>query len=253
MKQTLGDRTKERRQELGLSQAKVAQACGVSQPAVDQVERNITKRPKWLPELAEALGVSSDWLLQGAGLKEIVNNSDANIHIDELHFQTENTSSNKNAPPDRLVGEARIAHMAASTHAQRLPPIKVLGTAQGGPSGAFLVTSEEAVAYVDRTPALNRIPGCYAVYVVGESMEPAIPHGELRFIDPVKPPSPGDFVLIQQKNGEHDDIHAFVKQLVRRTEKTVVTRQLNPDTTVEFAADTVTVHRIVPWNEVHGA
>ncbi|MEQ8226683.1 MAG: S24 family peptidase [Rhodospirillales bacterium] len=253
MKQTLGERTKERRQDLGLSQAKVAQVCGVSQPAVDQVERNVTKRPKWLPELAKALGVSSEWLLHGVGSKEFVNNLHAKNHIDDSHFQTENAASNKNAPPDNLVGEARIAHMAASTQTQRFPPIKVLGTAQGGPSGAFLVTSEEAVAYVDRTPALNRIPGCYAVYVVGESMEPVIPHGELRFIDPVKPPSPGDFVLIQQKNGEHDDIHAFVKQLVRRTEKKIITKQFNPEAKVEFSADTVTVHRIVPWNEVHGA
>lgn len=206
--------------------------------------------------MTKALGVSQEWLIHGIGeLPQISHKLTANKGNAPYQKIDDIAESNQNAPPAMLAGEARIAKIAPALrgYPEPMPKVEVRGTAQGGPSGAFVILPEEAVAYVDRPAPLNRVPNVYAVYVVGDSMEPAIHHGELRFVDPVRPPSPGDYVLIQQRNGEHGDTYAFVKKLVRRTEKKVITKQFNPEATVDFNASTVTVHRIIPWNEVHGA
>ena len=67
MTETLGNRVKLARAARGLSQKRLAEMCGVSQSAVDQVERGVTARPKWVFELTRALGVSQEWLIHGIG------------------------------------------------------------------------------------------------------------------------------------------------------------------------------------------
>jgi transcriptional regulator with XRE-family HTH domain len=52
--------------ENGSSQAKLAKAAHVTQQAIGQFIAGRTDRLKTLPELAEYMGVSTDWLLRGA-------------------------------------------------------------------------------------------------------------------------------------------------------------------------------------------
>ncbi|SBV94046.1 putative Repressor protein CI [uncultured Alphaproteobacteria bacterium] len=59
---TLGDRTRERREQLGLSQGELGQRVGVSQQAIDQLESGATKRPRYVADLARELDVSIEWL-----------------------------------------------------------------------------------------------------------------------------------------------------------------------------------------------
>lgn len=49
--------------ELGLSQADLARAAGISQPAIQQILNGRTTRSKRLPEIADALSVSVSYLL----------------------------------------------------------------------------------------------------------------------------------------------------------------------------------------------
>jgi len=49
-----------------MTQAELAEKVGASQQAIEQLEGGKTKRPRYLPELAQALGVSIDWLLNGS-------------------------------------------------------------------------------------------------------------------------------------------------------------------------------------------
>jgi SOS-response transcriptional repressor LexA len=58
-------RVKSRRDALGLTQIELADKVGTSQQAIEQLENGKTKRPRYLPELANALGVSVDWLING--------------------------------------------------------------------------------------------------------------------------------------------------------------------------------------------
>jgi transcriptional regulator with XRE-family HTH domain len=67
----LGDRIRERREELGMKPADLARAAGRSISAVMQWESNETKNLKLdnLFKIADALGVEPRWLATGDGIK----------------------------------------------------------------------------------------------------------------------------------------------------------------------------------------
>lgn len=65
-----GSRIERRRTELGLSQEEVAQRVRrlggeIHQTGIDKIEKRDTQRPRFLKEIAIALGVHEEWLLSG--------------------------------------------------------------------------------------------------------------------------------------------------------------------------------------------
>ncbi len=64
---TIASRVRFKRDELGLTQTELAERAGTSQQAIEQLENGKTQRPRYLPELANVLGVSVDWLVKGSG------------------------------------------------------------------------------------------------------------------------------------------------------------------------------------------
>ncbi|WP_034912955.1 S24 family peptidase [Erwinia sp. 9145] len=64
---TIASRVLAKRNELGWTQAELAEKTGTSQQAIVQLESGKTKRPRYLPELAKALGCDIQWLLEGNG------------------------------------------------------------------------------------------------------------------------------------------------------------------------------------------
>ncbi|MGK3409310.1 helix-turn-helix domain-containing protein, partial [Escherichia coli] len=67
------ERLKKRRIALKMTQTELATKAGVKQQSIQLIEAGVTKRPRFLPELASALGVSVDWLLNGT--------SDSNVRF----------------------------------------------------------------------------------------------------------------------------------------------------------------------------
>ncbi|MFS6817212.1 MULTISPECIES: helix-turn-helix domain-containing protein [Citrobacter] len=63
--ESLSDRIKSRRNQLKLTQAELAELVGTKQQTIQQVESGLTKRPRRLVELAEALQCDPRWLLFG--------------------------------------------------------------------------------------------------------------------------------------------------------------------------------------------
>ncbi|OON35635.1 transcriptional regulator [Izhakiella australiensis] len=63
--ETLSDRLKQKRAELNLTQAQLAELSGTKQQTIQQVESGLTKRPRFLVELAIALKCDPHWLLYG--------------------------------------------------------------------------------------------------------------------------------------------------------------------------------------------
>jgi len=63
--ETLSYRLKQKRNELNLTQAQLAELAGTKQQTIQQVEAGLTKRPRVLIELAQALGCEPLWLLYG--------------------------------------------------------------------------------------------------------------------------------------------------------------------------------------------
>lgn len=63
--QTLAKRLKEARAKTGFSQAKLAKLAGVSQSTIANIESGTRFEPQKVVQIARALGVSAEWLLEG--------------------------------------------------------------------------------------------------------------------------------------------------------------------------------------------
>lgn len=69
--ETIGARVRRLREARRWSQAQIAERLrGVSQQSIDQLERNRVGTPRYLPELADVLGVRETWLRTGKGKPE---------------------------------------------------------------------------------------------------------------------------------------------------------------------------------------
>lgn len=112
---------------------------------------------------------------------------------------------------------------------------------------------------VDRVtmpPALEGVPGAYAIYAVGTSMEPRYHEGELLYVHPQRPPGVGDYVVVQlhpAAEGEPD--RAMVKRLVRPwrpgSTSPLVLEQYSPAETFKVPAEQVkALHKILNGTEL---
>lgn len=215
----VGERVKARRTELGYSQSELARrAGGISYQAVQQLEAG--GGSKHLVAIAKALGVSAEWLAGGTGAA--VNPSTEN--------DTSTPSPAAKVPTDNL--------------------IRVLGMAECGPDGESLWNGD-VVDYVPRPPNLAGATRAYAVFAQGTSMEPRYHAGELVYIHPDKPVTPGCYVLVQlapKEDGQPP--RAFLKRLVKRSGVKIVLQQFEPAKNFEIkSSDVVSMHRVVGSGE----
>jgi len=81
---------------------------------------------------------------------------------------------------------------------------------------------DKASSHIARPPALAGVSDAYAVYMVGDSMEPRYFAGDLLYVDPSRPLTKGCMILLTL----HDET-ALVRRLVRRNEGgTLLVQQL---------------------------
>ena len=103
--------------------------------------------------------------------------------------------------------------------------IPLYGKAAAG-EGAVAI-SDGPIDYIEKPTYLAGVDDCYAVMIVGESMEPRFYPGEVVIVHPYRPVRPGDYAVVQfEKNGE---LRAIVKRFAARTETGVRLSQHNPD------------------------
>ena len=62
---TISQRLKQKRMELNLTQAQLAEKAGMKQQSIQQIEAGATQRPRFLFELAAALQCDPLWLQYG--------------------------------------------------------------------------------------------------------------------------------------------------------------------------------------------
>ena len=102
--------------------------------------------------------------------------------------------------------------------------IPLYGKAAAG-QGAVAI-SDGPVDYIEKPTYLSEVEDCYAVMIVGESMEPRFYPGEVVIVHPYRPVRAGDYAVVQfEKNGE---LRAIVKRFVNRTETGIHLSQHNP-------------------------
>jgi hypothetical protein len=103
--------------------------------------------------------------------------------------------------------------------------LPVYASAQGGPDG--MSVTPEPIDWVPRPRPLQHVPKAFAVYVVGDSMDPAYRHGDMAFVHPSLPLLRGsDVMLLREENGQ---MMAMIKHLVSWNERHWRVRQFNPD------------------------
>lgn len=140
--------------------------------------------------------------------------------------------------PESQTGGSGGAGSASSAEARGAPlevlpsglgarDLPVYASAQGGPTG--MIIDANPTDWVLRPQPLLRVQKAFAVYVVGDSMEPVYEPGDLLLVHPGLPPSRGRDVLLtaQRPDGE---AAALVKRLVQATATDWIVRQYNPPT-----------------------
>jgi phage repressor protein C with HTH and peptisase S24 domain len=158
------------------------------------------------------------------------------LKIDERQLKAAGSTASAEPPVSnaRIGGGVRIATW-----------IPVYGHAVGGKDGEFILNGNQ-VTEVLAPASLSSVPEAYAVYVVGDSMEPRYFAGETVFINPRLPISRGAFVVAQIASGEDNVPRAYVKRFVSQDARRLRLEQFHPKKILEFPASrVVSVHRII--------
>src|SRR5437016_10079188 len=210
------------REQAGFTRASdAARAMGIEEPTYLGHENGSRGVSRAAARYARFFGVSLDWLIDGRGMR----------------LGGDSGSAAALAAPPRnaeLGGPARFG--------ARIP---AYGQAVGGRDGEFILNGNR-IADVLAPPSLQGVPDAYAVYVVGDSMEPRYFAGETVFVNPRLPVRRGDFVVAQVAAEEGEPPHAYIKRFMVREAKSLKLEQFNPKKALEFPINrVVSVHRII--------
>lgn len=157
------------------------------------------------------------------------------------------------APSEAPAANAQVIPMEGASMERPQENLQVWGTALGAErefDGEAVeqttLNTGDIIEYVKRPTILNGKNGCYALYVQGSSMHPALPDGEMIVAVKDGPLSIGDNVVVYLRPQDDGDEHAargvLVKELVRRTGSYVELRQYGPPK--DFRVDMTQVRRI---------
>jgi hypothetical protein len=114
---------------------------------------------------------------------------------------------------------------------------------------------DEVIEYVRRPIALDGRKDVYAIYPNGFSMIPKFEPGELQYVESRKPPSIGDYVVVQLKGPDDQAgervITALLKRLVKQGPDWVELEQFNPPLTFRVERRRIwRIHRILKLEEM---
>ncbi len=178
MNSTLGQRIRQRRKELGLSQERLGELAGLDQTVISKLERGDVQETARIAELAHALGCDALWLATGkqTGGKEPRQAKHTRESVHEVPY--------KGKVP-------LISYVAAGSWSDAVDNL-----APG-----------DAEQWVDTTVPVKR--HTYALRVEGDSMEPRFPNGAILIVEPEAEPKNGSYVIVRQNGTD-----ATFKQLV---------------------------------------
>jgi len=224
---TLAKRLQDVMERAGLTQAALARkASAYGEPVSQQVVQHLTSgrntTSKSLVPIAKALDVSVEWLTTGEGASFAVKGGAAGLR-------------------------AAKASARSARDEERVP---VLGMAECGPDG-WSLWNGDIIDTIPRPMNLVGAPKAYAVYIVGDSMEPRYYSGELAHVHPGKPVTIGAFVLVQiRPDHDGETPKAVVKRLIKRSATKITLEQYNPAKKFDIKTDDiVSIHRVVGSGE----
>ncbi|HKS89484.1 MAG TPA: S24 family peptidase, partial [Stellaceae bacterium] len=146
------------------------------------------------------------------------------------------------APPADMPrpGRGRPPGVSAPGIARSADMIPIRSAGRGGGDQQMFL-EDGPIGYTPRPANLGDVRGAYAIYMVGDSMEPRYEQGWLLHVNPFKPPTRGRDVVVY-KVGQA----VLIKQFVRWEGDALVLRQLNPPQELRIPrADVVECHLVV--------
>ncbi len=236
MKQDTSRIIQERLEASGRNMMDLATAVNVSFTAAHNWAhgKNLPSR-KRIPAIAEFLGIPEQELRDAVfgGVTKLQPSNDGNA------VKSREVDSHESIRP------AAISDFGPRN-------IPVLGVVVGGAKSDFHLNGE-TVSYVRRPAAISELSEVYALYVVGTSMAPRFKDGELIYVHK-RTPAIGDDVVIQLKPLDGGSPNrGFVKHLIRRNGTHIICGQYNPEGEVRYEnSEIVSIHRVLPWNELLG-
>jgi phage repressor protein C with HTH and peptisase S24 domain len=198
----------------GVSQADLARHLGLAPSAISRVLKG-ERQMKLLEavQIAAFLGVSQDEVLRHAGA---------------IGTAAATAGPARRGRPPR----AMVAPVTAAT-GTRAEPIPIRSAARGGGEQEMFL-ADGPIGYTARPANLGGVRGAYAIYMLGDSMEPRYAQGWLLHVNPFKPPTRGRDVVVY-KTGQA----VLIKQFVRWDGDTLVLHQLNPPEDLRVPRDAV--------------
>ncbi|TAH33132.1 MAG: helix-turn-helix transcriptional regulator [Alphaproteobacteria bacterium] len=122
--------------------------------------------------------------------------------------------------------------------------LPLIGGVKGGIHG-FFFDNGRVSDFVNRPANLLGVSNAFAVYAIGDSMEPRFFAGELLYVNPNRPLSKGCFAVIELMDGQ-----GLVKQFLRQDDKTITLYQFNPAKELTLKKPTIkNVFRVVGSSE----
>jgi phage repressor protein C with HTH and peptisase S24 domain len=211
-------------ERIGATQADLARHLRLAPSAVSRMLRG-ERQMKQLEtvQIAAFLGVSPDEVLRHA--------------VAEVGSQpaVDNSRPGRGRPPSaRPSGIARSPDMI---------PIRSAG--RGGNDQEMFLQDE--IGYTPRPANLGGVRAAYAIYMVGDSMEPRYEQNWLLHVNPFKPPRRGRDVVVYKKGQA-----VLIKQFVGWEGDTLVLRQLNPPDTLRIPRSEVEECHLVVGTDQEG-
>jgi phage repressor protein C with HTH and peptisase S24 domain len=221
-KSRLRNRIKEYRQARHWSLEKLGERAGTTRQQIYKLENGeLRLSQEWMERLAKAFG-------DGMRAADLLPEEDGKRSVPKT---TRELVAGKN-------------HSGLSFEEREYRPgprdLPILGYVKAGQVGLFIDQGERQGVTV-RPEVLRDVKTAYAVRVHDTSMSPAFEPGYVLHVDPTRPVKPGDNVVIQLTDGQ-----AFIKRLVRRTERVITCEQFNPREPMEFKPAKVrAIHMVV--------
>jgi phage repressor protein C with HTH and peptisase S24 domain len=190
-----------------------------------KASRILTHDQIWtaLDRLAERAGLSPSGLAKRSGLDPTTFNKSKRITADgrERWPSTESVSKALAATNSSIDTFVQLI----GDNARTVQSVPLLGFAQAGAGGYFDDGGFPAGKGWDEVglPAVND-EHAYALEISGDSMRPAYRDGDIIVVSPGTPIRRGDRVVVKTAGGE-----VMVKELKRRTAKTLELQSLNPN------------------------
>lgn len=248
MESNIGATIRKARQERGMTLKQVAEAIGVSYPAVQQWETGKTS-----PSTDNLLRLQSilNADLIGGRVFDVVRRAPPSSATLEPAATDDGHRPGDNDAKPNVVMEGQ----AVERWAPRVRDIDELGlsVASVESDDSAFEFNGQIIDRVVRPPGLVDRKGVFALRVANLSMWPKFRDGERIYVDS-KRPAIEDFVVVELlPTDEGRPGKAYVKMLVGRDAKKIRVQQFNPEAFLEFSHDEIKrTFRVIPTEELWG-